>query len=106
MNYWLAGWRACARERVSHRITRDAYDNLVRSHRAALAELERERARAANAAMRLTDPCPMCDEFERERDNAILDLDTMRGDLEHANETNATLEQLLFAGTRADGEAL
>ena len=40
-----------------------------------------------------TDPCPMCEELERERNNALLDLDTAKADLDDLHAALAWLEK-------------
>lgn len=39
------------------------------------------------------EPCPMCEELERERNNAILDLDTCKADLDDLHAALAWLER-------------
>ena len=91
MNHVLAGWTAYWRERRDHKATTEAYD-------AAILQLQR-------ALNELAKPCPMCDEMERERNNALLDLDTLRADLDHERDTRQLMERLGFSDVSADGDA-
>ena len=93
MNYWLAGWKALHRERRDHKETQRAYDELVIAHQRALVSLRQEEQRAADMALHLSEPCPMCSELERERNNAILDLDTCKADLDDLHAALAWLER-------------
>ena len=99
----MAGWKSCSRERRMHRETQAAYASLVIQHRKTLAELERERERSSKAFFAATEPCPMCEEMERERNNAELEKDTALDDLRGSEAVRADLEQLLFGDARADG---
>jgi hypothetical protein len=75
----LLGWSAYCRERRDHQATSEAYD-------AALEQLRR-------ALNELAGPCVLCEEMERERNNAILDLDTAKADLDDLHAALAWLER-------------
>ena len=47
-----------------------------------------------------SEPCPMCEEMERERNNALLELDIMRADLDDAHAGRVLAEQLCFDRTQ------
>jgi hypothetical protein len=87
------------------RALRAAYGRLQQAYHDKSEEAEREKERAARAGLMATEPCPMCEEYERERNNALLDLDTLRADLEHEQKARHLMEELGFAGIRADGES-
>lgn len=42
--------------------------------------------------------CPMCEEMERERNNALLDLDTAKADLDDLQATLCWVEGSFFNG--------
>ena len=105
MRYALSGWCQFYGERRRHRETQTAYDNLVVAHQAALRRLQVEEQRAADAAIRLTEPCPRCELVERERDSALLELDMARADRDSWHEAAQFMERIGFGSTRADGSA-
>lgn len=90
MNHVLAGWTAYWRERKDHQATSEAYD-------AAILQLQR-------ALNELAKPCVLCEEAIRERNNAVLDLDTLKADLDVERQARRLMETLGFAGIGADGD--
>lgn len=47
-----------------------------------------------------SEPCPMCEEMERERNDAILERDIMRADLDDAHAARILAEQLCLDRTQ------
>jgi hypothetical protein len=103
MRYALSGWCEFYRERRRHRDTQDAYDNLVVAHQGALRRLQVEEQRATDAVLRLMDDCGSCELLTRERNDALLELDTMRAERDEWQEAAQFMERIGFGSTRADG---
>lgn len=51
-----------------------------------------------DAKQKLAEPCPMCEELERERNNALLELDNAKSDLDDLQATLCWLEGSFFNG--------
>ena len=77
----LAGWKAAWAERRARKDLKEAYDNLVVAHQKALRQAQER--------------CPMCDELERERDNALLRLEEVELRLDSEISTRIWCEGML-----------
>jgi hypothetical protein len=85
MTLTTRAYRAFWRSRLGHALNAEL--------RAITAERDTERQRAATAALLLTEPCPMCHELERERNNAQLELENTKADLDDTRAALAWLEK-------------
>jgi hypothetical protein len=58
-----------------------AYDALCDRYRRTLDLLHQEEQRAADMALAATEPCEICEVYQHERDDALLELDEVRAAL-------------------------
>ena len=92
MRFWLSGWSLYQAEKKAHRATRLAHANTVEA-------LQREERRAEQALRLATEPCIRCETTERERDEALLELDHSRSDYDDLRATLCWLEGKFFNGS-------
>jgi hypothetical protein len=85
MTLTTRAWRLFWRSTAGRALARELDD----TH----AALKAEQARSAHAALLLTEPCPMCHELERERNNAQLELENTKADLDDTRAALAWLEK-------------
>lgn len=82
---FYALWRRAVRERNQHandaRTLRHALDICDARYQSLADVADILQTRLDEVTAERDAPCPMCEEFERERDNALLELDEVRAAL-------------------------
>ena len=76
-----------------NRELRRKYQQLSGQYYDTAAALEREQERSSRAFLAATEPCPMCEEVERERNDALLEADTAKAELDEVRAALHWLER-------------